>query len=269
MTGRLASGVTFSLQRRLDLADEDPAHACAWRAPACSKPTCSPPTSRCSNGDRAIGAGPAAAARRDRGRHDALCDRQARFSVPPAEGGARDGPRRGRGRRRHDRGRGCTPCASAEAVLVDWARDWSGLARAARRAREDRAAHWRCRSPTPGTTWSGADIDARVAGAWKVPFPNEPGIEEALPIEATTDTASACRCVWSCWCPRWWSMGMERPTGARSTARRRRRARRAGRTDGRHRDDRARGHDARAGRCGCQPGARSGAQPVSSGWRAA
>src|SRR4051812_37089756 len=40
----------------------------------------------------------------------------------------------------------------------------------------------------------GADIDERVVDlvrAGKVPFPNEPGIEEALPIEATTDTAAA------------------------------------------------------------------------------
>jgi UDP-N-acetyl-D-glucosamine dehydrogenase len=40
----------------------------------------------------------------------------------------------------------------------------------------------------------GCDIDERVVElvrAGKVPFPNEPGIEEALPIEATTDTATA------------------------------------------------------------------------------
>ena len=40
----------------------------------------------------------------------------------------------------------------------------------------------------------GCDIDERVVElvrAGKVPFPNEPGIEEALPIEATTDTAAA------------------------------------------------------------------------------
>ena len=40
----------------------------------------------------------------------------------------------------------------------------------------------------------GCDIDERVVGLvrdGKVPFPNEPGIEEALPIEATTDTAGA------------------------------------------------------------------------------
>jgi UDP-N-acetyl-D-glucosamine dehydrogenase len=40
----------------------------------------------------------------------------------------------------------------------------------------------------------GCDIDERVVElvrAGKVPFPNEPGIAEALPIEATTDTASA------------------------------------------------------------------------------
>jgi len=40
----------------------------------------------------------------------------------------------------------------------------------------------------------GCDIDERVVElvrAGRVPFPNEPGIEEALPIEATTDTAAA------------------------------------------------------------------------------
>jgi UDP-N-acetyl-D-glucosamine dehydrogenase len=40
----------------------------------------------------------------------------------------------------------------------------------------------------------GCDIDERVVElvrAGKAPFPNEPGIEEALPIEATTDTAAA------------------------------------------------------------------------------
>jgi UDP-N-acetyl-D-glucosamine dehydrogenase len=40
----------------------------------------------------------------------------------------------------------------------------------------------------------GCDIDRRVVElvrAGQVPFPNEPGIEEALPIEATTDTAAA------------------------------------------------------------------------------
>jgi UDP-N-acetyl-D-glucosamine dehydrogenase len=40
----------------------------------------------------------------------------------------------------------------------------------------------------------GADIDERVVElvrGGKVPFPNEPGIEEALPIPATTDTATA------------------------------------------------------------------------------
>jgi UDP-N-acetyl-D-glucosamine dehydrogenase len=40
----------------------------------------------------------------------------------------------------------------------------------------------------------GCDIDERVVElvrAGKVPFPNEPGIAEALPIEATTDTAAA------------------------------------------------------------------------------
>jgi UDP-N-acetyl-D-mannosaminuronic acid dehydrogenase len=40
----------------------------------------------------------------------------------------------------------------------------------------------------------GCDIDERVVElvrAGKVPFPNEPGIEEPLPIEATTDTAAA------------------------------------------------------------------------------
>jgi UDP-N-acetyl-D-mannosaminuronic acid dehydrogenase len=40
----------------------------------------------------------------------------------------------------------------------------------------------------------GCDVDERVVElvrAGKVPFPNEPGIEEALPIEATTDTAAA------------------------------------------------------------------------------
>jgi UDP-N-acetyl-D-mannosaminuronic acid dehydrogenase len=40
----------------------------------------------------------------------------------------------------------------------------------------------------------GCDIDERVVElvrAGRAPFPNEPGIEEALPIEATTDTASA------------------------------------------------------------------------------
>jgi UDP-N-acetyl-D-glucosamine dehydrogenase len=40
----------------------------------------------------------------------------------------------------------------------------------------------------------GCDIDERVVElvrAGKVPFPNEPGIEEALPIEVTTDTAAA------------------------------------------------------------------------------
>jgi UDP-N-acetyl-D-glucosamine dehydrogenase len=40
----------------------------------------------------------------------------------------------------------------------------------------------------------GCDIDGRVVElvrAGKVPFPNEPGIEEALPLEATTDTAAA------------------------------------------------------------------------------
>jgi UDP-N-acetyl-D-mannosaminuronic acid dehydrogenase len=40
----------------------------------------------------------------------------------------------------------------------------------------------------------GCDVDERVVElvrAGKVPFPNEPGIEEALPIEATTDTEAA------------------------------------------------------------------------------
>jgi UDP-N-acetyl-D-glucosamine dehydrogenase len=40
----------------------------------------------------------------------------------------------------------------------------------------------------------GCDIDERIVElvrAGRVPFPNEPGIEEALPIEATTDTAAA------------------------------------------------------------------------------
>jgi UDP-N-acetyl-D-glucosamine dehydrogenase len=40
----------------------------------------------------------------------------------------------------------------------------------------------------------GCDIDERVVElvrAGRVPFPNEPGIEDALPIEATTDTAAA------------------------------------------------------------------------------
>src|SRR3954466_14780509 len=40
----------------------------------------------------------------------------------------------------------------------------------------------------------GADIDERVVElirAGRSPFPNEPGIEDALPIDATTDTASA------------------------------------------------------------------------------
>jgi len=40
----------------------------------------------------------------------------------------------------------------------------------------------------------GCDIDERVVELVRVgraPFPNEPGIEEALPIEATTDTAAA------------------------------------------------------------------------------
>jgi UDP-N-acetyl-D-mannosaminuronic acid dehydrogenase len=40
----------------------------------------------------------------------------------------------------------------------------------------------------------GCDIDERVVElvrAGRVPFPNEPGIEQALPIEATTDTAAA------------------------------------------------------------------------------
>ncbi|TML05113.1 MAG: nucleotide sugar dehydrogenase, partial [Actinobacteria bacterium] len=41
---------------------------------------------------------------------------------------------------------------------------------------------------------TGCDIDERVVElvrAGKVPFPNEPGIEESLPIPATTDTATA------------------------------------------------------------------------------
>jgi UDP-N-acetyl-D-mannosaminuronic acid dehydrogenase len=45
-----------------------------------------------------------------------------------------------------------------------------------------------------GNAVVGSDIDERVVElvrAGKVPFPNEPGIEEALPIEATTDTAAA------------------------------------------------------------------------------
>src|SRR5207249_6811439 len=121
-------------------------------------------------------------------------DRQARAAGLRAAGAARDGSRRGLGRRHARGGARDRPRRRGRPGERPQRRDRAALMRAVVVALGKIGLPLAVQIANASHDVVGCDIDDRVVELvreGKVPFPNEPGIEEALPIAATTDTATA------------------------------------------------------------------------------